>query len=208
MKALVLYSGGKDSHYALFCALQAGYSCELLSILPAQDSLLFHYPNIKWASLHAKKMGLKIHFTNENDFAQTLNEKIKKEKFNCLVSGAIESEFQKERFDFLCEENKIFLYSPLWRKNKKELMREMLDAMEFIIASVSAEGMGKEFLGKKVDARMLGEFEKKKINISLEGGEGETFVINSPLFDSPVEIKKARIEWDGVRGSYVIEEAQ
>ena len=50
--------------------------------------------------------------------------------------------------------------------------------------------------------------EKHGIHKGGEGGEYETLVTDGPIFKKKIVIKKSRIEWDGVRGSYIIEDAE
>jgi len=49
---------------------------------------------------------------------------------------------------------------------------------------------------------------KYGFNINFEGGEAETFVIDCPLFTSPISIKKSKKIWDGYRGRFEILEAE
>jgi uncharacterized protein (TIGR00290 family) len=92
-------------------------------------------------------------------------------------------------------------------------MRSLLDlGFEFIITSVSADGLGKSWLGKKItkdDLALLENLsEKHKFNLSFEGGEAETFVVNCPIFSSPIEIQDSSISWDGYRGRFEIVRAK
>jgi diphthamide synthase (EF-2-diphthine--ammonia ligase) len=59
---------------------------------------------------------------------------------------------------------------------------------------------------------MIDELDKVSVKHGIhkggEGGEYETFVLDGPIFKKRIDIKKAKREWDGVRGSYIIEEAE
>ena len=87
----------------------------------------------------------------------------------------------------------------------REILDEMLNYMEIYITAVSAEGLGREWLGKPL--KELVEKSPKNIDAFLEGGEGETFVADAPFFKKRIAIKKWDIEWDGVRGTAKIKEA-
>jgi len=67
--------------------------------------------------------------------------------------------------------------------------------------------MGQEWLGQKIDRKMLNklkEIERKfRIHLSFEGGEAETFVLNCPLFRRKLEIKDKQII--GKRNSWKME---
>ena len=58
MKLAALFSGGKDSTYAIYLAKQLGHTVDvLLTIYPHSDeSHLLHYPNIRWTPSQATSM--------------------------------------------------------------------------------------------------------------------------------------------------------
>ena len=124
-------------------------------------------------------------------------------KINGIVTGAIASEYQKQRIDKIGHELGIPTYSPLWHKDHV-LLEELEKHFEISITAVSAEGLGPELLGKNFNK--LGR--RKNIHPLLEGGEGETFVTDAPFFRKRIEIKSWKKEWDGVRGVAHIEEAE
>ena len=55
MKLACLFSGGKDSIYAIHLAKQQGHDVVcLLSVFPkSEESHLLHYPNLKWTKLQS-----------------------------------------------------------------------------------------------------------------------------------------------------------
>ena len=76
MKLAALFSGGKDSAYAIYLAKKLGHTVDvLLTLYPYSDeSHLLHYPNINFTSLQSKSMKIpqligKITSNNsENEF--------------------------------------------------------------------------------------------------------------------------------------------
>ncbi|MEM4195254.1 MAG: diphthine--ammonia ligase [Candidatus Anstonellales archaeon] len=202
MEVLVLFSGGKDSVFATFCALHTGWDVSLLTVLGYDESKMFHKPNLKYTKMQAEAMGLKHYFVESDDELNGVKRFLEKNNFDGIVSGAIASEYQKQKIDMLGEELGIPTYSFLWHK-EKQLLSEVLEYFETYIVSVSAEGLGKELLGKPF--QMLRT--KYPIHPLLEGGEGETFVAWAPFFKKRIKIEKWRIKWDGVRGEAEIEKA-
>ena len=79
-----------------------------------------------------------------------------------------------------------------------------------IIVSVSAEGLGKDFLGKEINQDTLKDLKQIRkrygINITGEGGEYESFVIS--YGSGKLNIKKSKINFSGSTGSIVIEELE
>ena len=66
-------------------------------------------------------------------------------------------------------------------------MKELLEEnFEYIISSVSSDGLDDSWLGQIIDKNRLENLKKLQkqygFNLNFEGGEAETFVINCPLF--------------------------
>lgn len=222
MKLAALFSGGKDSTFAIHKAIESGHDVVcLLTILPySESSLLLHHPNSRWTSLQAESMRLPQILVNSKsdsieDELDALEEAILKAKqysIEGVVHGGLASNFQRKNYEKLCAKHGLVVVAPLWNKEQLNYMLELVSSnFEFIITSVSAGGLGKEWLGKKItldDLKKLEQLSKKYgFNIAFEGGEAETFVTNCPLFKKEIIIKKSSVFWDGYRGIFEILEA-
>ena len=224
MKLAALFSGGKDSTYAIYLAKKLGHSVDVLLTLHPNSSKshLLHYPNIKFTSLQSESMKIPqlIEKTTSDDSqneSKKLNSLVSlaKEKYSIegIVHGGILSKYQKDNFSVVCEKNQLDVISPLWNKNSESYMKELLDEkFEYIISTVSSDGLNDSWLGKIVDENGLNDLKKlqKKFgfNLNFEGGEAETFVINCPLFEKSLLIQDSTTEWDGYRGRFEILEAK
>jgi diphthine-ammonia ligase len=199
MRVAVLFSGGKDSAMAAFWALAQGFEPVLVTVRPPEYSMMFHHPNIGATKKQAEAMELEQVFveTTEENWREKLVAAFKKLKTKGIVTGAIESEYQRRRIDSIGEELGIPNFAPLWHKGE-ETRNEMLEFFEIYVTAVSAEGLGPEFLGEPL--KKIVENPPKDVHPFLEGGEGETFVANAPFFKKPVKIKEWKKNWDGVRG--------
>ncbi len=223
MKLAALFSGGKDSTFAINKAKFQGHDIKcLVTIFPNSiESELLHYPNIHLTKLQAKSMGTPHTFTelDSNDIdlevkvlEETLAQAKKDFDVEGLVHGGILSEFQKKKFEMVCSNLNLQTVSPLWQINQKEYMHELVKSkFEFIITSVSSAGLDDSWLGKKITEKEIFLLEKLSathgFNISFEGGEAETLVIDCPLFSSPLKILKSNKVWDGYIGRLEITEA-
>lgn len=207
MRLACLFSGGKDSTYAVFWAMAQGHEPVLLTVRPEPYSMMFHHPNIEYTELQAEAIALehKIIEATEDNWEEKLTEALKQMKAEGLVGGAVASEYQRRRFEKVCESLNIPAYSPLWHK-KEDTLKEMLEYMEVYITAVAAEGLGKEWLGKKLNELL--EKKPKNIDAFLEGGEGETFVADAAFFKKRIVIKDWDVEWDGIRGVAKIKNAE
>jgi uncharacterized protein (TIGR00290 family) len=60
MKVAVLFSGGKDSTFALWYAQMQGWDLTaLVTVFPeSEESWMFHFPTLKWTKLQAESIGL------------------------------------------------------------------------------------------------------------------------------------------------------
>ncbi len=208
MKVLVLFSGGKDSTYAAWLYLSWGWEVELLTIKPEENSMMFHHPNTKWCPLQAKAMGVPHHFVKRksDDELKDLQDAImglkRKHGIQGIVTGAIASEYQRQRIEIIGENVSLPTFNPLWHKDV-QVLREMASAMEIRVVSVSAEGLGKEWLWRKIDNVAIAELEAKrpKLNVFFEGGEAETFVSGAIFFKKKIKIKKIRKKFGGTSGT-------
>ena len=224
MKVASLFSGGKDSTYSIYKAKQEGHQIRcLITILPlSEESMLLHFPNIELTKLQSKSMGIpQIYIesrSNETETEVNLIEKIlakAKSEYDLegLVHGGILSKFQKNIFDRVCSKLNLKLISPLWQKEQIEYMKNLIESnFNFIITSVSADGLDEKWLGKEItiqDLEKLDQLSKKYgFNINFEGGEAETIVIDCLLFSHPIMILKSRKIWDGIRGRFEILDAE
>jgi len=217
MRLAAIFSGGKDSTYALYTAMKQGHEIKyLVTMFPErEDSWMFHHPCVELTKLQADALGIKqiIQKTKGEkekeleDLKLVLN-KIKND-IDGIVSGAIASNYQKNRIDKICDELKLKSFAPLWHKNPEELLREESNAFEIIITSVSVDGFDQNWLGRKIDEKTIEDLkklsEKHGINIAFEGGEAETFVLDSPIFKKKIEFIDTKNIWDNKTSSGYIE---
>lgn len=224
MNLVALFSGGKDSTYSIYDARNHGHvvKCLVTILANSEDSHLLHHPNVELTSLQAKSMKIpQIAVAAKSSDAKTELESLKealsaaKKEYQIegILHGGILSEFQKTKFESVAKDLGLQVVSPLWQKNQTQYMRLLLDSgFEFIITSVSTDGLDKSWLGKKITKTDLTKLEqlseKYKFNLSFEGGEAETFVVNCPLFSKPIEIQDSSIFWDGYRGRFEIVRAK
>ncbi len=217
MKAVCLFSGGKDSTLALHRAFGRGIKVDqLLTISPDNDySYMFHKPNIKFTSLQAESLGITQVMIktkgNKDEELIDLESAIEDSNADLIITGAIASQYQKSRVDAICEKLGIIDYSPLWGIEPLEELKELAKNFDVIITKVSADGMDKSLLGAHIDGdtiiKLLDIERKFHINLSFEGGEAESFVLDAPLFKKKIIVDKSHVENDGTNGEYIIDNA-
>ncbi|MCD6403612.1 MAG: diphthine--ammonia ligase [Nanoarchaeota archaeon] len=195
MRLASLFSGGKDSTFSTFLMAQNGFEIAVLvsAKVTGEDSWMFHIPREGRREL-AEKVGVPLfEFETRGTKEEELEDlkgalKMVKERYEIegVVSGAIESEYQREKVERICYELGLKHFTPLWRKDPEKIMREMLDAgFKVKVVSVSALGLDESWVGREIDEKVIEELvrlrEKYGIHISGEGGEYETLVIDGPF---------------------------
>ena len=223
MNLVALFSGGKDSTFAIYKEKQKGnkITCAV-SVFPKSDESSFlHYPNIDFTKLQTRSMKVPHLFgqTNSNDVEVEMLELEKllaqaKQDYSIegLVHGGILSKYQKERFEKIGSKLNLKVFSPLWEINQKEYLKDLIESkFRFIITSVSSAGLDESWLGKEITMHEVEKLDtlatKHGFNLSFEGGEAETLVLDCPLFSSPIKIIDSKKIWDGYRGRFEITQA-
>jgi diphthine-ammonia ligase len=220
LKLASLYSGGKDSNYAIFEMSQRGYEVVCLISIETMnmDSLLFHFPNIRFTSILAEAINLPIRRFQSN--SSKLGDEILalenalvnvRDEFEIqgVVHGGISSNFQKRNFGTICKKLGLTVFSPLWNMDPSKHIHKMIDQkFEIVIVGVSALGLGREWLGTLLDHDNVKKLESLSLrygfNLNFEGGEAETIVVDCPLYKKKFRIKQGLVKWFGDNGIFEI----
>jgi len=205
MRLCALYSGGKDSTYAMYLLHQKGYEFSaLISVVPESTyPMLFHSPAMEFAELFGEALGIeqqiirRLDSMGEEEMLYDAVRTAYARKADGLVTGAILSDYQHARMDAACSAYGLRCFSPLWRKSPSVILRDIVDAgIEAVITSVSAEGLGEGMVGRRLDMDVVEELlrlhEEYGLNTAGEGGEYETLVLDSPMHRKKLAIE----EWD------------
>ncbi|MGP3702999.1 MAG: diphthine--ammonia ligase [Candidatus Bathyarchaeota archaeon] len=209
-RVLVLFSGGKDSTLSVWKAIKMGYNVVgLLTVKPLNsESWMFHYPCIELTSLQAEAIGIKLYKFQSSgikeeevkeleDFLRELKLNV---GFEALVSGVVESSYQKTRVDDVCKRLGLKHLTPLWHRNPEDILMELISqGFDVVFTAVAAQGFTEKWLNRKLDLEAFKELKllnkKYGIHISLEGGEGETFVKDAPFFKKKIELLEVEKIW-------------
>jgi len=217
---LSLFSGGKDSLFATYLAMREGHKVVCLLSLDSErdDSYMFHVPNISLTSFQAKAMGIplvrkSVKGEKEKEVTELqdiIGEFVKNKEIDGIITGAIESNYQRERIQKIADYYGISHYAPLWKTDTNEYMISLIkNGFKAVIVSVSALGLDESFLGRVIDEGILEKLKllnkKYGVHIAGEGGEYETFVTDAPIFKKKLKIEKSRKIIENLNGVLVIE---
>jgi len=212
----VLFSGGKDSTYAMMKAMKEHEVVCLISVISENpESYMFHTPNIALVKLQAEAIGLPLVIKTTpgvkeeelHDLERAIETAKKKYRIEGIVTGALASVYQASRIQKICDKLGLGCVNPLWGMDQVRLLHEILEAgLEVIISGVFAEPFDESWLGRRLDERAVSELEamakKYRINPAGEGGEIETTVLDAPFFSKKLVILEARKEYKEYAGVY------
>ncbi len=218
MKVAALFSGGKDSAYAIYIAQQWGWEVDnLITIIPEKgESYMFHVPNIKLTGQLSECLGIPLSKAvtggEEEKELDDLRDILASMDITGLITGAIASDYQTTRINRICHDLDIKVFSPLWRKDQRMLLKDMIDAgFEIMVVGVYADGMGEDWLGRRLDNDALADLDelsvRNRMNIAGEGGEFESLVLDGPNFKKQLNILEGEKVWEGQSGYYLIDKA-
>lgn len=221
MRLGVLFSGGKDSVYALAHAQQQHDVVCLITVLSQNpESYMFHTPNIDLTSLQAEAIGIPIlQLPTSGEKEKELEDlevaiRLAMDRFGIqgIVSGAIESVYQTSRIQRICHRLDLWSFNPLWKKDQIDLLHELVaDGYQVMISGIFAYPLTEDWLGRHLSESMIQRlvelYEKYQLNPSGEGGELETTVLDAPFFRKRIVIDRFSSSARFNAGTLTVQEA-
>ncbi len=214
-KAVVLFSGGKDSSLALFKAINDKNLkvIGLATVLPKEeDSFMFHTPYLDLLKKQAKELKLPLILEETigkqdeelKDLAKLMKRIKKDHNAEIVVIGGISSNYQGKRIKKIAKQEGLQVYAPLWQYTSNRLWNELLkNGFQVIITKISSEGIPKNFIGKIVNSHLLEQLKllskKYKFSLDFEGGDAETTVLYMPGFSKSIKVNFDIISEDKYR---------
>lgn len=205
MRVAVMFSGGKDSTYAVEYCLSKGWEIAyLLSVKPSRtDCYLFHYATVEHTPKQARILGLKhIYLTcNVADpvkEANIIKGVVERNPVDAVVLGGTGlQETQLGSLQHALLPLGVEVFSSHAGMDHDLVMQEMIEkGYDIRITQFASDGFGKEWLGKRIDADMLKQLKVRALQFGFHvGGEGgyyDTFVCDGPIF-------KQKIKFNGLK---------
>jgi len=199
------FSGGKDSTLALHKAMQVGEAMGLIVMLEEEGRRSRSHgmpPEVIRAQ--ADSIGLPV-FAGaaswddyETEFMRLLN-KAKHEGAEVLVTGDLDVPVQDCWHEKVTKKAGLGLGMPLWQMDHVEAVREFID-LGFVTILVTVNlslGMKEEDLGRVLTHEYVEELLARGIDPCGEGGEFHTTVLDGPIFQRPVRVRKGSVVRDG-----------
>jgi uncharacterized protein (TIGR00290 family) len=204
-KAIVLWSGGKDSALALYEILKSGRyeALELLTTV-AKDYDRISIHGVRRVLLEQQTKALRIPLEQmfitkgasdaeyEGELLKTLKRHRDEGVFSVVFGDIFLEDVRKYREQILAKAgmNGIF---PLWKKDTKDLARTFINlGFKAIITSVDSNVLGKSFVGREYDEKFLSDL-PANVDPCGENGEFQSFVYDGPIFHERVLFTKGEI---------------
>lgn len=196
-RAFAMWSGGKDSHYALYRAIQAGVRPEvLLTFIDAETELvLSHRLPPELIEEQARLVGIPllkvraVYETYERELRNVLFD-LRSEGITRGVFGDIHLREHRDWFELLLSDFDMRALYPLWNVPSHLLIRRQIEEMTSIIVQID-RGMSESYLGRAVDAEFVEYMLENDMDPCGESGEYHTFVCSSPLMEADIVLTHA-----------------
>jgi len=218
MRAVALFSGGKDStaalHKAFFNGVELVGACVAK---PREDSAVFHYPYTEIAVKVATSMGLNCLYEEVGDDLESIKKFLKScsDEFGAdyLIAGVLRSDFQRIRLEYAARSLGKSLLLPFWGADPPLYLKEIYKmGIRFVVVRAMASGFPRDLVGKVVGwediDRLLIASSKYKFDPAFEGGEAETLVIDAPLMKKSLRLEGRKADLPGEVSHYFITRAE
>ena len=209
-KAIVAWSGGKDSCYAMMQAGKMETEAVVLLNVLNEEGKFSRAHGIPFEILQAQAKSCNIDLycvasswkDYEQKFFNALVTLKKQYGASHVIFGDIDLAEHREWNERICIKAGLEAVFPLWKQDRKELVLEMIDdGMKAMMVSCN-DYMGKGYIGKILDSDLVEALEAKGIDPCGEEGEFHTLVVECEIFKQPVAasimgVKKHEQMWYG-----------
>ncbi|VDM95156.1 unnamed protein product [Thelazia callipaeda] len=224
MKVVGLVSGGKDSCLNLLRCIEFGHEITCIANLypPLDgreeiDSYMYQSVAQTGLQLYSEACDLPLYRHEIRGkpievgalYKETVDDEVEdlyellshiKQKHpdvQAVSSGAILSNYQKNRVENVCQRLDLKPLTYLWNADQIALFHEIISSgIEAVIVKVATLGLSTEHLGKtliEVKDILLNLNDRYGVHVCGEGGEYETFVLDCPLFKKRIVLDETKI---------------
>jgi uncharacterized protein (TIGR00290 family) len=196
-RALVSWSGGKDSCLALWRARQAGLTVQrLITALDEQGTSSRSHgipPELIAAQAHALGAELRFYETSWKNYEEKFVAQLQAARADGItqaIFGDIDLVPHREWEEKVCAQAGIAPSLPLWDEPRRKLVDEVLTlGFKAVVVCVNARYLGEEFCGRDFDAAFLADL-PPDVDACGENGEFHTFVYDGPAFATPIGFRR------------------
>jgi diphthine-ammonia ligase len=211
MKIVAAWSGGKDSCFACYKAIQEGHEVSNLLIMMSDPSESnFHLIRADMLDAQSQAIGIPIvkwtttPDTYEQEFKKALL-KMKAEGVEGIVTGDVFDVALHEAgwLDRICKEVGLTPVRPLWHRDTQQILEEFInEGFKATLVRIKLDLLGMDWLGREINKEFLDDLLKLgTVDPCGEHGEFHTFVTDGPLFKKNriaiLESEKVKLNGNG-----------
>lgn len=194
---LCSWSGGKDSYFAFYKAIQGGANPRVLFNVMNEHGDRSRSHGIPKEVLleQAQCLELPVEFIEStwSEYEKRFIAKLKALKsdygFTHAVYGDIDIQSHRDWEEKVSGAADVEAVLPLWQGDRLDLVHDMINSgVRALIVSCKAE-LADHILGKYIDKSLIAVFQMLGIDACGENGEYHTLVVDGPVHKEPLEVK-------------------
>ena len=197
MKAVVLWTGGKDSALAFQVSLNLYDIRRLVCFVPADDRQFYAHPT-PLMELQARKIGIPIEFMPiaepyRSSYRQQIRV-LRDSGIETLITGDISTVNGMPNWIESVATNLVGVYKPLWELDRHTILDTLIaEEFEVICSFAYKRFFQSTIAGRYLDAGLISELKQLPIDACGEQGEYHTWVLDAPFFKESLQLKGRRV---------------
>ena len=220
MYVAILYSGGKDSTFAIQHAKSKGWNIKyIISVKPTRkDCFLFHYATVEQTKDLAKMLQIPQFYVKcrvadpvkeANIVKEIVEKQQRKNRIDAVVLGGTGlQETQLKSIQKALLPLDVEAFASHAGEEHDLVMEEMLKkGYEILITQIASDGL-KDWLGKRITKENFSELKKDSVkygfHIGFEGGYADTLITDCPMFSKRLVIEEMSIIFEDSYSGHVV----
>ncbi|HET9153605.1 MAG TPA: diphthine--ammonia ligase [Solirubrobacterales bacterium] len=192
------WSGGKDSALALHEAARAGAEPRLLVSMMVEHGQRSRSHGLRRELLaaQAEALGLPVRFGAaswegyEAELRRTMAAGAAEHGTAAGVFGDVDIERHREWVERVAGEAGVRALLPLWQRNRRQLMDDLLAAgFKAVVVAVRDGVLSPDLLGQTIDADLVADVVAAGADAAGENGEYHSAVVDGPIFRHGLELE-------------------
>ncbi|GAB4025769.1 Dph6-related ATP pyrophosphatase [Spirosoma koreense] len=204
-KAIMNWSGGKDSALALYHSLQSDrwdIRSLLTTVNEQYDRVSMHGVRTELLVAQADRLGIPLQRLNlpgdvsmeiYNDRLQSALQEFRAAGISHSIFGDLFLADLRHYREAQLQQVGLKADFPLWHRNTTELIHEFVDlGFRAVLVCVNEKQLSPDFVGRELTLDLLKEL-PRTVDPCGENGEYHSFVYDGPIFSSPVPFVKGEV---------------
>lgn len=204
-RAIMNWSGGKDSALALHHAQQAGqWAIQhlLTSVNELHGRVSMHGVRTELLAVQAQRLGLPLQTltlpgdVSIEEYDTRMNQLLRGVEADGIthsIFGDIFLEDLRQYREKQLQRAGLTGVFPLWQRNTTELIHEFIDlGFRAVLVCINEKHLPADFVGRELDLNLLKDL-PKTVDPCGENGEYHSFVYDGPIFSSPISFTKGEV---------------